>query len=161
MAFSISVTLCPPRADETKPNRPYMDPKSKKAAGILLVILPTVAYGGFSLLKLLLDRQSGYIDNPLRQNLWRAGHAHAGVLLILSLVILKYVDDALLSPGMKQLVRFGTPTAAIFIPLAFFLSVPRPTDTVPNAMINFAYLGFAILILTLVILGIGLLRKTK
>jgi hypothetical protein len=29
---------------------------------------------------------------PLRQDLWRAGHAHAGVLLILSLVALRYAD---------------------------------------------------------------------
>jgi hypothetical protein len=26
------------------------------------------------------------MDNPLRQDLWRAGHAHAGVWLILALV---------------------------------------------------------------------------
>ncbi len=26
------------------------------------------------------------MENPLRQNLFRAGHAHAGVLIILSLV---------------------------------------------------------------------------
>jgi hypothetical protein len=25
---------------------------------------------------------AGYMQNPLRQDLWRAGHAHAGVLLI-------------------------------------------------------------------------------
>jgi hypothetical protein len=32
--------------------------------------------------------QSGshYMDNPLRQNFFRAGHAHAGVFAILSLV---------------------------------------------------------------------------
>jgi drug/metabolite transporter superfamily protein YnfA len=32
--------------------------------------------------------------NPLRQDLWRAGHAHAGVWLILALVALRYVDEA-------------------------------------------------------------------
>jgi hypothetical protein len=31
--------------------------------------------------------------------LWRAGHAHAGVWLVLSLVTLRYVDEAALSEG--------------------------------------------------------------
>ncbi len=72
-----------------------MSRESRRLAGILLVIFPTVIYGGVSLLRLLIDQQSGYIQNPLRENLWRAGHAHAGVLLILSLVVLRYVDEAI------------------------------------------------------------------
>ncbi len=47
----------------------------------LLVVLPTVMYGGLSLLGLLTRNVSGYNDNPLRHDLWRAGHAHAGVYL--------------------------------------------------------------------------------
>ena len=57
-----------------------MSEQSKKLAGILLIILPTVAFGGTSLLSLLINDASGYADNALRQDLWRAGHAHAGVL---------------------------------------------------------------------------------
>src|SRR5213595_881681 len=60
--------------------------ESRRMAGILLVVLPTVIYGGVSLLTFLQNKESGYMDNPLRQNLFRAGHAHAGVLLVLSLV---------------------------------------------------------------------------
>jgi len=73
--------------------------ESRRTAGILLVVFPTVIYGGVSLLMFLADRSSGYMDNPLRQNLFRAGHAHAGVLLVLSLVVLRYVDEARLSNG--------------------------------------------------------------
>jgi hypothetical protein len=32
------------------------------------------------------------IDNPLRQNFFRAGHAHAGVIVILSLVCQMLAD---------------------------------------------------------------------
>ena len=59
---------------------------------MLLIVYPTVVYGGFALLKQLVDEQHGYMDNPLREDVWRAGHAHAGVLLVLSLVLLRYVD---------------------------------------------------------------------
>jgi hypothetical protein len=53
----------------------------------------------------------------------------------------------------------GTPATAILLPFAFFFSVLSPTATKPNDLIYAAYLGFAILILTLVTLGIGLVRK--
>ena len=132
---------------------------SRKLAGILLIILPTVLYGGISLLGLLLDNGSGYMDNPLRRDLWRAGHAHAGVLLVLSLVILRYVDEARLATGWKSLARSGTPISAILIPAAFFLSVAAPDSTEPNGLIYLAYAGFALLTVTFITLGIGLIRK--
>lgn len=136
-----------------------MNERSKRLAGILLIVLPTVAYGGFSLLMFLMDADSHYMDNPLRQNLFRAGHAHAGVLLILSLVILKYVDDTSYSENIKQLIRIGTPVTAILLPFAFFFSVLSPDATKPNNLIYIAYAGFGILIITLLTLGIGLVRK--
>lgn len=103
-----------------------MNEASNKFAGILLIILPTVAFGGTSLLNMLITSETGYVDNPLRQDLMRAGHAHAGVLLILSLVILKYVDETNLTASLKRFVRVGTPITAILIPAAFFLSVVDP-----------------------------------
>lgn len=136
-----------------------MTDDSKKLAGILLIILPTVAYGGVTLLTMLINPDSGYTDNELRQDLWRAGHAHAGVLLILSLVILRYVDQANLSEGVKRFVRTGVPTTAILIPAAFFLSVLDPESTEPNKLIYLAYVGFALLSVTLITLGIGLVKK--
>ncbi len=136
-----------------------MSRESRRLAGILLVIFPTVIYGGVSLLRLLIDQQSGYIQNPLRENLWRAGHAHAGVLLILSLVVLRYVDEAILSDTVKGFVRHAIPTAAILLPVAFFLSVLSPTATEPNALIYLAFVGAIVLAAGLITLGVGLLRK--
>ncbi len=78
-----------------------MSDQSRRLAGILLVVFPTVIFGGVSLLGMLIDGRSGYVENPLRQDLWRAGHAHAGVLLILSLVALRYVDQAALPERLK------------------------------------------------------------
>ena len=94
-----------------------------------------------------------------RQDLWRAGHAHAGVLLILSLLVLRYVDETNLSESLKQFVRTGTPTTAILIPASFFLSVLDPESREPNAIIYLAYAGFLLLTATLITLGIGLVRR--
>ena len=52
-------------------------------------------------------RIPGYLDNPLRQNMFRAGHAHPGVWLVLGLVGMLYVDQTPLSDGplCQRLVR--------------------------------------------------------
>jgi hypothetical protein len=133
--------------------------ETRRTAGWLLIILPTVVYGGISLLSLLTDPGSGYPENPLRQDLWRAGHAHAGVLLILTLVSLLYLDQAHLSPGLKRFVRFSIPSSAIFLPLAFFFSMPTPNVSRPNGLISLAYVGAALLAAGLLVLG--LIRKVR
>jgi hypothetical protein len=130
-------------------------------AGILLVVLPTVMFGGLSLLSFLTRNSPGYTDNPLRHDLFRAGHAHAGVYLVLSLVMLRYVDEAVLSPFWKWIARTGTPIAAILIPTAFFLSVVSPTATEPNGLMNLAYIGALFLAAAVLSLGVGLLRAAR
>jgi len=66
-------------------------------------VYPTVVFGGASLLWHWITRRTSYYDHPLRRSMWRAGHAHAGVLLLLSLVAIQLVDHAQLGDGWKQL----------------------------------------------------------
>src|SRR5438034_950414 len=129
-----------------------MSSESRRVAGIILVVLPTVLYGGFSLLMFLIDPASGYMENPLRQNLFRAGHAHAGVLLVLSLVALRYVDEARLPEGWKRYVRSSIPSAAILMPAAFFFSVLPVRATAPS---GFIYLAYAAVVLAIGVLALG------
>ncbi len=138
-----------------------MSRESRMLAGILLVVLPSVMYGGLTVLSLLAGNAPGYDDNPLRHDLWRAGHAHAGVYLVLSLVMLRYVDDAALSPFWKWLARTGAPIAAILIPAAFFLSMASPTATQPNGLLNLAYVGALFLAGAVISLGVGLIRAAR
>jgi hypothetical protein len=135
-----------------------MSAESRRLAGILLIVLPTVAFGGVSLLRMLIGDPE-YMENQLRQDLWRAGHAHAGVLLLLSLIALRYVDEATLSAGAKTFVRNAIPSAAILLPVAFFLSVLSPDAEEPNALINLAYVGAVILMAGVFTLGVGLIRR--
>jgi hypothetical protein len=138
-----------------------MSRESRMLAGILLVVLPTVMFGGLALLSFLTRNLPGYTDNPLRHDLWRAGHAHAGVFLVLSLVMLGYVDEAVLSPFWKWIARTGAPIAAIPIPASFFLSVVSPTATEPNALMNLAYIGALFLAAGVLSLGVDLLRAAR
>ena len=134
-----------------------MTTQSRRVAGILLIIFPTVVLGGVSVLTLLVN-DPDYVNNALRQDLWRAGHAHAGVLLLLSLIALRYVDETNLREPVRWLVRLALPAAAVLMPLAFFLSVLTPDATEPNPLINLAYLGAVLLVTAMLTLGIGLIR---
>src|SRR3712207_270088 len=135
----------------------HISPSSRRLAGILLIVFPTVVYGGVSILNALVN-DPAYTDNALRQDLWRAGHAHAGVLLILSLVALRYVDDTALTERTRWFVRLAFPTAAVLLPLAYFLSVLSPDAEEPNALVNLAYVGAVVLVAGMVALGVGLVR---
>ena len=84
-----------------------MSADSLHFAGVVLITVPAIALGGVRLLRMIFRREPGYLDNPVRQNLWRAGHAHAGVLVILTLVGLLLVDQADLSGGLQWLVRYA------------------------------------------------------
>jgi hypothetical protein len=74
-----------------------MSEATLSTAGVLLVTVAGIAYGGATLLRFIARRTPGYLDNPVRSSLFRAGHAHAGVLVILALVAMPYIDQAGLS----------------------------------------------------------------
>lgn len=135
-----------------------MSRATKLMAGLILLAMPTIQFGGYFLLTQLMDRQSGYMANALRQNFFRAGHAHAGVITLLSLIVQILVDAANLSASWQWLVRIGVPLAGILLSAGFFLSVAAPTTTEPNQAVLLIYIGIMLLALSVVTLGIGLLR---
>ena len=67
---------------------------------VSLISLPAVMYGGYSLRRLL---ESGEGLTEFQRTYFRAGHAHAGVLLVLSLVYYSYLDRTTVSSGAKWL----------------------------------------------------------
>lgn len=137
---------------------PQISNVTKLLCGVILITVPTIEFGGVFLLKMLRTREPGYVDNPIRQNLFRAGHAHAGVIVILSLICQVLVDSIILPVALAWMVRIGVPAAAILIPAGFFLSVAPPRSERPNGAIQLVYLGAVILAISVLILGVGLVR---
>lgn len=135
-----------------------MTREARIMSGIILITVPSIQYGGYFLLRSLMDRSSGYMDNPLRQNFFRAGHAHAGVIVVLSLICQVLADSAALPDWLLWIVPVGIPAAAIFLPLGFFLSVTAPNSQAPNRAVVLIYIGAVVLAFSVVTLGIGLLR---
>jgi hypothetical protein len=134
-----------------------MSSASLNTAAVLLILVPTVEFGGASLLQMIRRRDPGYLDNPIRRYLFRAGHAHAGVWLVFALVGLLYVDQADLSDTLKQFVRWGFAAGPILMPLGFFLSIVAPRAQRPNGVLALVFLGALSLAFATVTLGLGLL----
>jgi hypothetical protein len=63
------------------------------------IALPTVMYGGYSLLQLI---NRGNVLTPFQVSWFRAGHAHAGVLLLMSLLYYAFMDKTSLPPAVKH-----------------------------------------------------------
>jgi hypothetical protein len=63
---------------------------AKLVSGITLLLIPTIMYGGWTLLGILTHGEAApgnFKLNDTQWALWRAGHAHAGVWTMLSLRI--------------------------------------------------------------------------
>ena len=135
-----------------------MTREARTMAGIILLTVPTIQYGGYFLLTSLVNRNSHYMDNALRQNFFRAGHAHAGVFVILSLVCQTLADSATLPEPLMWVARIGVPLAAILLPMGFFFSFTPSTAVEPNGFIALVYAGAASLAVGVLTLGVGLLR---
>ena len=138
-----------------------MTREARLMSGIILITVPTIQYGGYFLLSSLMNKSSGYMDNPLRQNFFRAGHAHAGVVVILSLICQLFADAAVLPTPLLWAVRIGVPLSAILISSGFFFSVLSPTATQASGAVSLIYAGAVILAAGVVTLGIGLLRSPQ
>jgi Ni,Fe-hydrogenase I cytochrome b subunit len=136
-----------------------MSRATRVMAGLILISIPTIAFGGYFLLTSLMDPSSGYAANALRQDFFRAGHAHAGVITLLSLICQPLVDVAALRPTLQWLARLGVPIAGILLSAGFFASMLPPAAVAPGPGVVLIYLGALLLAVSVLTLGIGLVRS--
>lgn len=127
---------------------------SRSTAGVILLTLLFVEYGGWFVLRVVRGRVP---MTDFQKAFARAGHAHAGVLLTLALVGLILVDAADVSGAVSFLARNGIWAAAVLMPAGFFLSSAGRDAIRPNRLIVLLYAGMASLALGVASLGIGLL----
>jgi hypothetical protein len=133
-----------------------MSRDARLMVGITLLVVPTIAFGGLTVLHVLTSGVAGTPGppalSPLQLALYRAGHAHAGVLVILSLVLQVVLDHARLSPGVAWSVRVAAPAAAVLVSGGFFGLAHAP------ALRFVLYAGAALVVFSTVAAGVGLLR---
>jgi hypothetical protein len=127
---------------------------TRATAGVLLVTIVAVESGGLFLLRVVGRRMPA---TPFQTAFFRAGHAHAGVLVTLALASQLYVDVAALDGIVGSLARSGIALAAILMPAGFFLAAWGPGTARPNRLIALVYLGALSLGAGALSLGLGLL----
>lgn len=132
--------------------------EAKLVSGVILLSVPTIMYGGITLLGILTQGIVGLAPGELALDetqwaLWRAGHAHAGVWVILSLVMQMLIDSTKLSTSMMWLARISAPVAAVTVSGGFFGVAFFPEFR------WLLYFGGLSLFVALVLTGVGLLRN--
>ena len=131
-----------------------MTDASRIIAGVILLTIVTIQFGGYFMTKIVRGQvpMTGF-----QKSFARAGHAHAGVLVILSLVGLLYVDQTSLTGFWLWVARLAIPVAAILMSGGFFASSAGKDRTQPNQFLWVLWLGAASLALGVLTLGIGLI----
>lgn len=127
---------------------------ARSTAGVILLTVVAIEYGGTFMLRIVRGKHP---VTEFQHSFARAGHAHAGVLVILALVSLLYADAAHLSGLGALLGRSAIPLAAILVPAGFFFSSAGRDATAPNRFIVLLYAGIASLGVGCVTLGVSLL----
>ncbi len=136
-----------------------MTNEARKLCGYILITVPTIIYGGYFLLTILSGQQEHLQLTDFQKAMFRAGHAHAGVLVILSLLIQLFADHATLSHKWRWAARLSFPIAAIAISFGFFAAATGKQITEPTALIIVLYVGMVILAFGLITLGVGLVKQ--
>lgn len=124
------------------------------SAGVVLLTVIGIAYGGSFLLRVV---GRNVPTNDLQRAYFRAGHAHAGVIVILGLVVTLLVAEAGVT-GLFAVLSTGVLWAAILMPSGFFLSVVGRNPEKPNRLRYLIYAGGLVLVIGVGSAGIGLIR---
>ncbi|MGK5671844.1 hypothetical protein ACSNOB_03225 [Micromonospora sp. URMC 106] len=123
---------------------------------VAILSIVTVEFGGHALLRFITtdrDRLGAF-----RERFFRAGHAHAGVLLVLSLVYLLYLPRAGFSEAGEWLCGVVLLTGILAQSGGFFLhlGVGKEGGRSPGTMLTRS--GALLLAVALVALAAGLIR---
>lgn len=128
--------------------------ETRLTAGVLLLSVVAVESGGFYMLRIVRRQMSA---TGFQISFARAGHAHAGVLVVFGLVCQLYADAIGLGQPWAAFARSGVPLAAILMPAGFFFASAGAGRTEPNRFIWLVYAGAVSLAIGVVTLGIGVL----
>ena len=128
--------------------------ESRTIAGILLLAIVTIESGGWFLTRVA---RGAAPMTDFQRSFARAGHGHAGVLVLLSLIGLLYADATGLTGAPLWIARLGVPVAAILMSAGFFAASAGRDRTEPNQAIWVVWLGALCLAAGVIALGLGLL----
>lgn len=132
----------------------HLEPATRIIAGAILLTIVGIEFGGWFLTRVV----SGKVEmTDFQKAFARAGHAHAGVLVTLSLVILVLADLGGVDGTAGWLARLGAPIAAATISGGFFAASGHRDATSPNRFMALVWFGALSLAVSVVSLGFALI----
>jgi hypothetical protein len=132
-----------------------MRPNSRMIAFTLFAIV-TVEFGGWSLLGMLTSQ--GAITE-FEEQFFRAGHAHAGVLLTLALVYFVLMDRTDFDAPRQRLLGLALLTGILLQSGGFFLHMVVGAEGAASTGTLLTRIGAVLLAVALIGLGVGVLRS--
>ncbi|NBO78657.1 MAG: hypothetical protein EBV27_03295 [Actinobacteria bacterium] len=124
---------------------------------LAFISLPTIAFGG-SFLLTLLKRQVGTENiTDIQREYFRAGHAHAGVLVTIAIIGQLVLDYSRFQDWAVWLIRIGLFISPLLISAGFFGGAPRKENSKPGPLVKMISIGAIIFSISTLGLGISLL----
>lgn len=134
-----------------------MSYETKLYCAIILFLIPTIEFGGHFLLQTKLGKHKDLDLTTFQKEMFRSGHAHAGVLSILALVA-QILIDQVEANSYTWILRVGFILSAVVMSAGFFLSALGQQRTSANYWIRLIYAAMLMLTTCLITLGILLLK---
>ena len=122
-------------------------------AVISLITLPAVMFGGYSLRRFM---ERGPQLSAFQRIYFRAGHAHAGVLTVLSLVYYQYLDQTTFDDGWKWLACAVIAVGILAQSGGFFLHMAVGEEGRPSTGTLVTSIGAVLLAAAVLFLAYGL-----
>jgi hypothetical protein len=134
-----------------------MSPDARLMCGLSLILIPGIVYGGLTVLGVVSHCLMG---TPGPSNLsatqiafYRAGHAHAGVLTLLAMLLQIAIDYAAIPSSLVWPVRVAAIAASILVSGGFFV-------VAYVRYLRFVlYTGAVLVAATTLTVGVGLIRS--
>lgn len=131
-----------------------MSDASRWMVAIAFISLPTIAFGGYFLLSIL-KRQAGTENiSPIQREYFKAGHAHAGVLVILGIIGQIVLEYSLFNDTLVWVMRIGLFIAPLLVSGGFFGGAPKTSEGKPGSLVRLVPIGAVVMSLST--LGVGL-----
>jgi hypothetical protein len=132
--------------------------RTRVLTALVLFAIVAVEFGGWSLLGLLTN-QNGL--TPFQEQFFRAGHGHAGVLLILALAFLVIAERTSMSETSQFWLGITFLVGVLLQSGGFFLHIAIGEEGAASVGTWITRTGALLLAIALVSLGVGVLRSSR
>ena len=134
-----------------------MSDETRVMVALAFISLPTIAFGGYFLLSILRRAPGTEGITSVQRDYFRAGHAHAGVLVLLAIVGQLVLDSSRFSESVVWALRVGLFVSPMLISAGFFGGAPRTAKGAASTLVKLIPAGAIVLSVSTIGVGVSLL----